>query len=59
MHIVPLTPLRLALAAIFAIAMAFVEARVATAAARGAAIRVLKRRNVGKLSWRRIVSKVM
>jgi hypothetical protein len=59
--LVPLTRpplLRLALAAMFAIAIAFVGAHVAIAAARGAASRVLSRRNAGKLSWRRTVSKV-
>ena len=50
--------LRLALAAIFAIAMAFVEAHVATAAARGLAVHVLSRRNTGKLSWRNTAFKV-
>jgi hypothetical protein len=58
---VPLTRLpllRLALVAMFAIAIAFVGAHVATAAARGCAVRVLSRKNAGKLSWRRTVSKV-
>ena len=60
-YMVPLTRpplLRLAIAAMFAIAMALVGAHVATAAARGAAVRVLSRRNAGKLSWRKTVSKV-
>jgi hypothetical protein len=53
------TPLpRLAIAAIFAIAMAFVGEGVATALVRGAAARALSRRNAGKLSWKSIVSKV-
>ena len=53
------TPLpRLAIAAIFAIAMAFVGEGVATALVRGAAPRALSRRNAGKLSWRSSVSKV-
>jgi hypothetical protein len=60
-YVVPLTRpllLRLAVAARFAIAIAFVGAHVATASARGAAARVLSRRNTGKLSWRSTVSKV-
>ncbi len=60
MHIHPLTPPalpRLALVARFAIAMAFVEARWATAARCFAAVRVLSRRKAGKLSWRSTVSR--
>jgi hypothetical protein len=49
--------LRLALEAMLAIAIAFVEAHVATAAACGAAVHVLSRRNAGKLSRRRTVFK--
>jgi hypothetical protein len=45
--------LRLGLAEMFAIAIAFVGAHVATASPRVAAVRVLSRRNAGKLSWRR------
>jgi hypothetical protein len=59
-YMIPLTRpslLRLAVAAKLAIAITFVEAHVATAAARGAALRVLSRRNTGKLSWRNTVSK--
>jgi hypothetical protein len=60
-YTVPLTRLplvRFPLGAILAIAMALVGAHVVTAAARGAAVLVLSRRNTGKLSWRRTVSKV-
>ena len=60
-YMVPLTrpPLhRLAVAAMFAIAMAFVGAHVVTVVAYGAALRVLSRRSAGKLSWRRTVFKV-
>lgn len=48
---------RLALVAMFAIAMAFVGAHLATAAARGAAVRVLSHRNTVRLSWKRTVFK--
>lgn len=48
---------RLAVAVKLAIAITFVGVHVATAAARGAALRVLSHRNTGKLSWRNIVSK--
>lgn len=50
--------LRLALAAMFAIATALMGAHVATAAARFGALRVLSRRNAGKSSWKSTVSKV-
>ena len=59
-YMVPLTRpplLRLEIAAIFVIAMPSVGAHVAIAFIRGAAVRVLSRRNAGKLSWRRTVSK--
>ena len=51
--------LRLALAAMFAIAIIFVGTHVAAASARGAALRVLSRRNTGKSSWRSSVSKFL
>lgn len=48
--------LRLALAAMFAIAIVSKGALVVTALVRGVAVRVLSRRSTGKLSWRRTVS---
>ena len=47
---------RFLLAKKFASAMAFVGLRLAIALRRGAAVRVLSRRNAGKSSWRRTVS---
>ena len=54
-----LTPgrFRFLLAKKFASAMAFVGMGLAIASRRGAAARVLLRRNAGKSSWRRTVSK--